>query len=427
MNRVTLRKGQLELERGLICLGAFSWRGRKRGEARLPNLLNDIRALVDGHSQTDSSFKITRLYTRLSAAEVRQQLITQKGYTEDELPTTRTLSTKLNELGYHLRKVAKSKPKKKRPETDAIFEQVHQINAVVDQADEVLRLSMDAKAPVKIGDFSRGGVSRVEVAAADHDFKPTVTLTPWGFLLPKYDDLFLYLSTSKITSDFIVDRLSDLWCTFLRPRLPQVKLLVLNQDNGPENHSRRTQFLKRIVEFTIEHHLMVRLAYYPPYHSKYNPVERSFGVLENHWNGALLDEVETALKFAESMTWKGKHPISKKTRPINTNTPWRASQSFKGHGGRMVSILPAGKSIDRPHVNQSAAHRLPPRLHARPARGGLPSPCLPRLQRGHAGARAVGGGRGSGDDSCARYRSGRSLTGIPSTSGARSSAGRRSP
>jgi hypothetical protein len=86
-------------------------------------------------------------------------------------------------------------------------------------------------------------------------------------------------------------------------------MLVLNQDNGPENHSRRTQFLKRIVEFTVEHTLMVRLAYYPPYHSKYNPVERGFGVLENHWNGALLDEVETALKFAESMTWKGKHPI----------------------------------------------------------------------------------------------------------------------
>lgn len=308
-NRVTVRKGQHELDSGLICLDAFSWRGRKRAEVRLPNLLNDLRALVDSQSQTDPSFKTTRLYTRLSAAEVRQQLITQKGYTEDELPTTRTLSTKLNELGYHLRKVAKSKPKKKRPETDAIFEQVHQINAAADQADEVLRLSMDAKAPVKIGDFSRGGVSRVEVAAADHDFKPTATLTPWGFLLPKYDDLFLYFSTSKITSDFIVDRLSDLWCTFLRPRFPQVKLLVLNQDNGPENHSRRTQFLKRIVEFTVEHHLMVRLAYYPPYHSKYNPVERSFGVLENHWNGALLDEVETALKFAESMTWKGKHPI----------------------------------------------------------------------------------------------------------------------
>jgi hypothetical protein len=310
-NRGTLRKGQHELASGLTCLEAFGCRGRKRAEERLPHLLEDIRAIVDSQSQTDPSFKTTRLYTRLSAAEVRHQLIIQKGYTEDELPTARTFSTKLNELSYHLRKVAKSKPKKKLPETDAIFEQVHQINAAADQADDALRLSMDAKTPVKIGNFSRGGVTRLDVAAADHDFKPQATLIPWGFLLPKYNDLFLYMSTSKITSDFIVDSLSDLWRTYLRPRFPQVKLLVLNQDNGPENHSRRTQFLKRIVDFTVEHQISVRLAYYPPYHSKYNPVERCFGVLEQHWNGALLDETQTALKFAESMTWKGKHPIVK--------------------------------------------------------------------------------------------------------------------
>jgi hypothetical protein len=310
-NRGTLRKGQHELASGMTCLAALNFRGRTRTEERLPHLLEDIRAIADSQSQTDPSFKTTRLYTRLSAAEVRQQLILQKGYTENELPTARTLSTKLNELGYHLRKVAKSKPKKKLPETDAIFEQVHQINAAADQSDDVLRLSMDAKTPIKIGDFSRGGVNRIEVAAADHDFKPKATLIPWGVLLPKYDDLFLYLSTSKITSDFIVDSLSDLWVTYLRPRFPQVKLLVLNQDNGPENHSRRTQFLKRIVDFTVEHQISVRLAYYPPYHSKYNPVERCFGVLEQHWNGTLLDETQTALKFAESMTWKGKHPIVK--------------------------------------------------------------------------------------------------------------------
>ena len=310
-DRGTIRKGQHEVESGLTCLDAFSWRGRKRAEAHLPNLLDDLRAIVDSQSQTDPSFKSMRLYTRLSAAEVRQQLILQKGYREEELPSTRTLSTKLNQLGYPLRKVAKSKPKKKLPQTDAIFEQVHQVNAAADQAENVLRISMDAKAAVKVGDFSRGGVSRVAVAAADHDFKPQATLLPWGFLLPQYADLFLYFSTSKITSDFIVDCLDDLWRTYLRPRFPQVNTLVLNQDNGPENQSRRTQFLKRIIEFAVDHNLIVRLAYYPPYHSKYNPIERCWGGLENHWNGSLLDEVDTVLNFAQSMTWHGKHPLVK--------------------------------------------------------------------------------------------------------------------
>ncbi len=67
--------------------------------------------------------------------------------------------------------------------------------------------------------------------------------------------------------------------------------------------------MKRIVEFSEQYQLNIRLAYYPPYHSKYNPIERTWAVLENYWNGNILDEVETALKLAENMTWKGKHPV----------------------------------------------------------------------------------------------------------------------
>ena len=88
-----------------------------------------------------------------------------------------------------------------------------------------------------------------------------------------------------------------------------MKTLVINLDNGPENHSRRTQFLKRIVEFARKYGLRVHLAYYPPYHSKYNPIERCWGILEKHWNGSLLDSIEAVVGFAESMTWKGKHPV----------------------------------------------------------------------------------------------------------------------
>ncbi len=69
--------------------------------------------------------------------------------------------------------------------------------------------------------------------------------------------------------------------------------------------------MKRIVEFSHQYKINIRLAYYPPYHSKYNPIERTWAVLENHWNGSILDEIDTALKFAQSMTWKGKNPVVK--------------------------------------------------------------------------------------------------------------------
>lgn len=112
-NRVTVRKGTHELESGFTCADAFSLRGRKRAEDHLPNLLSHIQAIVDSQSQTDPKFRTNRLYTRLSAAEVRRQLISQKGYSNEELPTVQTITNKLNDLGYFPRKVSKSKPQKR--------------------------------------------------------------------------------------------------------------------------------------------------------------------------------------------------------------------------------------------------------------------------------------------------------------------------
>jgi hypothetical protein len=67
--------------------------------------------------------------------------------------------------------------------------------------------------------------------------------------------------------------------------------------------------MQRMVLFAQRSALTLRLTYYPPYHSKYNPIERCWGILENHWNGALLDTIDTVIQFAETMTWKGTHPL----------------------------------------------------------------------------------------------------------------------
>ena len=110
--RNIIRKGIKELDSGVVIENDFSTRGRKKAEEKLPNLLIDIGAIVDGQSQTDPTFQSSRLYTRLSANEVRKQLIQQKGYTDDELPTEETIRVKLNALGYKLRAVQKSRPQK---------------------------------------------------------------------------------------------------------------------------------------------------------------------------------------------------------------------------------------------------------------------------------------------------------------------------
>ena len=199
---------------------------------------------------------------------------------------------------------------KKIAETDAIFEQLALVNPRADADESVLRLSLDAKATVWVGDYSRGGSTRVIVKALDHDFNPEEKMTPFGIYLPQYHEVYLYFTTSKVTSDLILDCLQDFWLS-QKERFAQVKTLVLNLDNGPENNSRRTWFMKRITAFVDNFQITINLAYYPPYHSKYNPIERVWGVLEQHWNGTLLDTCQTVLKFAQTMTYKGQQPVVK--------------------------------------------------------------------------------------------------------------------
>jgi hypothetical protein len=110
--RDTIRKGMREMASGTPIIDNFGVRGRKPAEAHLPNLLEDIRTLADEQSQTDPTFQTTRLYTRISAAEMRRQLMIQRGYCDEDLPCEETIRVKMNELGYTLRSVQKSRPKK---------------------------------------------------------------------------------------------------------------------------------------------------------------------------------------------------------------------------------------------------------------------------------------------------------------------------
>ena len=238
-----------------------------------------------------------------------RQLIENKGYSDEELPGRKTISSKLNDLNFKLRKVQKCKPQKKIPKTDAIFENVHRVNKVADETEGVIRISMDTKAAVDIGPFSRKGRCRIGNKACDHDFEPELKLKTFGIFLPELDENYFYFTISNITADFMVDMLEDLW-----PRLKErfdPHTIVINADNGPENSSRRTQFMKRLIDFTRSEQVSIELSYYPPYHSKYNPIERVWGVLENHWNGEILDSVEKAIGFSRSLSWNDKNPVVK--------------------------------------------------------------------------------------------------------------------
>lgn len=309
-SRQTVILGLNELRTGIICLGNFSARGNRNTEEKNPQLEQDIRSLAERESQVDPKFQSPFLYTRITAKAMRQALIDKKSWKHEDLPCNNTIGNIMNRLGFRLRRVQKAKPVKRIKGTDEIFDNVHKENQASDECDDSLRISIDSKAKVDLGEYSRGGQSRGDeaVEALDHDMRSKEKLVPFGILDVLGGLLTIVFGNSYETSDFIVDCL-QIWWDANKNRYSNIRQLVINLDNGPSNSSSRTQFMKRIMEFADTNKLEVKLIYYPPYYSKYNPIERCWGILELHWNGTLLDTVDTVMEWAKTMTWKGVHPI----------------------------------------------------------------------------------------------------------------------
>lgn len=154
--RETVEKGLHEADSGLRCVEDFAARGRRRSEDVDPSLADDVRAIVEPCSYADPELHSSRRYTNLSAREVREALI-QRGRRPPNLPSERTLRDLLNRMNYRLKRIRKGKPLKKTEETDAIFENVKRVKEEAKHEPETLEISMDTKAKVKLGGYSRGG------------------------------------------------------------------------------------------------------------------------------------------------------------------------------------------------------------------------------------------------------------------------------
>jgi Rhodopirellula transposase DDE domain len=189
-----------------------------------------------------------------------------------------------------------------------------------DQASQVVpgvkRLSRECKATVKIGAFSRGGKTRGEYNASDHDFGGTEQDIPCGILDEDTAQLHVPCGSSAKTSDFLVATLTAWWQGLTVQEQHSIERVQLKMANGPESSGVRTQFLHRLVHLVATLGKPIPLLYYPPYHSKDNPIERCGGILELPWNGTQLRDAETMLEWAKRMTWKGLKPVVELSRKV---------------------------------------------------------------------------------------------------------------
>jgi hypothetical protein len=188
----------------------------------------------------------------------------------------------------------------------------------------------------------------------DHDPPAKVKLVPYGILMVATGALMLVFGAHD-TSDAWVDALR-MWWHQVGPGLVSIKRLVIYLDNGPKNSGRRTQFLKRMVQFADWSGLEVRLVYYPPYHSKYNPIERCWSALEKKWNGVLLDGWKVVLQCALRMRWRGRHPTAKRLAgesPDGVRVPAKEMKAIEARLERSTT-LPKYDITIRPRTAEPA-------------------------------------------------------------------------
>jgi hypothetical protein len=176
-------------------------------------------------------------------------------------------------------------------------------------------------------------------------------LAPFGILNMMTGLLTVLFGVSFETSDFIVDCLEQ-WWNDNKQQYRHIRQLVINLDNGPQNSSHRTQFMKRMIDFADKNNLEIVLAYYPPYYSKYNPIERCWGILENHWRATLLNTIETTLEWAKTMTWKGISPVIKLVETVYQKGVRMTKKAFNALANRIDrdASLPKYYLTIRPQV-----------------------------------------------------------------------------
>lgn len=281
-------------------------RGRKKIEDKHPEIIEQIKEICNNHEHVDKSLKDRIIYIDITLSGIKTKLKQDYHYSDEECPCENTIRRILKKkLGYKITKVKKNKVFKKIKETEEIFENVFSKLDELQLSDEkVIGISIDDKASKYVGKLSDGGSSWIEKEALDHDTNPDYIVKPFGIMDLKTNQVQVYCTTSNSTADFKVDCIEE----YLRKELlenPNIKKLMIFLDNGPENSSRRKLWKYRIINLAKKYKIEIELVYYPPYHSKYNKIEHYWGVLQKHWNGLIIDDLDKLIGAINSCTWSG--------------------------------------------------------------------------------------------------------------------------
>lgn len=279
----------------------LEFRGRNSITIHYPNIINDIEKVIEKYKNVDSHFKTETLYVSISPKAIIEELEKNYNYPH-KFSCYNTIDGLLKKRGYKLHKIPKIQVLDKIPETDAIFENVNEhLEDIKNTDDSVAAISIDDKSAKKIGNISDNGTTRLPLSALDHDTNIECTIKPFGILDLKTNETFITCTKGSSTAEFKVECIEQFIIQRLK-RNPLKKLLIF-LDNGPENSGVRKLWLLKLVKLSIKYNIVIDLVYYPPYHSKYNKIERYWARLQMNWNKIITNTIEKVIESINKTVW----------------------------------------------------------------------------------------------------------------------------
>lgn len=273
--------------------------GRAKVEQRQAGLEETLEAILDAHSAGSPTDARVR-WTDLKPMQLSQELL-RRGYQI----ARNTAAKLLDRAGYRRRSLRKelATGRVDPHERDRQFRNIDALRRHAhEQGNPVLCIDTKKKEP--LGNLYRPGqcYSSDEQEVYDHDYRHLAT----GVLVPHgvYDYFnnagFITLGTSHDTGAFICDAIALAWEEDRKACYPEAKEILLTFDAGGGNSIRSTRFKEDLMGLSERLGLPLRVAHYPPYTSKWNPIEhRLFSQVERSWRGIILDSPETALETVQ--------------------------------------------------------------------------------------------------------------------------------
>jgi hypothetical protein len=204
-------------------------------------------------------------------------------------------------------------------------------------------ISIDTKKKELLGNFSRSGTaySTSERHAYDHDFLSSADgqIVPHGIYDVNENIGYVTLGLSKDTSEFVCDNLSKCWTEILQYKYPDAETMLLLCDGGGSNASAHYIVKQDLVKLAKSLNINILVAHYPPYCSKWNPIEhRLFSQITHTWSGVALKNIEFVKNITNTTTTRTGLKVITSVNQKQYLTKREVSQKFKDNIEKYVTF-----------------------------------------------------------------------------------------